>query len=331
MPGAPGITANIFNDIRLVANDHPNALSFSLGAIDFFVQGHINDKFSAVLETTAEFGDDNEPSVDVERIQLSYLYNDHLRITAGRIHAPFGYYNTAFHHGAWMQTTVGRARVVNFEDDGGLLPVHSVGLEARGVFAKKNLELGYAVNLANGRGERPDEVTQSFDHNVMKAVNVLAYVQHKPSGLRVGGNVYVDRIPATSDPVAHPDRTTSIGERILGAHLVWLHDDAEVIAEYYQLRHDLPGATAVHHGAFAVLSYGFGDYRPYVRVQTIRMDKAHPDPFFDPAVYANQDGLAVGLKIWLADLVAFKLEYEREINDGTPSRDLGTAQVAYGF
>ena len=328
-----GITANIFNDVRFTASDRPARSQFQIGQIDFFVQGHLDERYTALLETVAEFDNTNQPSVDVERIQFNAHLDDRLRIAIGRIHAPFGYYNSAYHHAAWHQTAVDRPHVIAFEDDGGLLPVHLVGIEARGVFPKGKLDLGYAFNFANGRGERPDEVTQFVDHNFGKAVNVQLYTEHRPTHLRFGINGYLDRIPPVSDPTTNPARATSIREVIFGAHAVWIDRGWEVISEYYQLRHTVTGAsaTAVHHGFFTIASYGLGDLRPYFRVQTIQMDKSVPDPFFDPTIYTSQTGLAAGIKYWLADLVAVKFEYERQIPDSGAEHNLATVQVAYGF
>ena len=48
-------------------------------------------------------------------------------LEVGRFHTDIGYWNTAFHHGLWLQIPVERPHVLRFEDDGGLVPVHWVG------------------------------------------------------------------------------------------------------------------------------------------------------------------------------------------------------------
>jgi len=42
-------------------------------------------------------------TVDVERSIIRYDYNDFFKTFVGRYHTPIGYWNTAFHHGAWLQ------------------------------------------------------------------------------------------------------------------------------------------------------------------------------------------------------------------------------------
>src|SRR5579872_4440482 len=45
---------------------------------------------------------------EVERIILRYDVNDYFKLSFGRYHTPINYWNTAFHHGQWLQTTISR-------------------------------------------------------------------------------------------------------------------------------------------------------------------------------------------------------------------------------
>ena len=68
----------------------------------------------------------------MERAQLGYSFSDALTFWVGRFHTPYGYWNTAFHHGAQIQTSVTRPLFIDFEDKGGILRAHSLGLLAHG-------------------------------------------------------------------------------------------------------------------------------------------------------------------------------------------------------
>jgi hypothetical protein len=63
-------------------------------------------------------------------VQIGYTLNESATVWGGRIHTPYGYWNTSFHHGAQMQTSVLRPRYLDFEDKGGIWPAHIVGLWA---------------------------------------------------------------------------------------------------------------------------------------------------------------------------------------------------------
>ena len=56
------------------------------------------------------------PRAHAARLRLS----DELTLWGGRFHTPYGYWNTAFHHGAQIQTSIGRPRFLEFEDEGAI-------------------------------------------------------------------------------------------------------------------------------------------------------------------------------------------------------------------
>ena len=83
----------------------------------------------ALAEVAFEYVDEGTPVADLERLELRWS-GERLRLSLGRMHTRLGYYNTAYHHGAWLELPISRPRAVAFEDEGGLLPVHLVGIEA---------------------------------------------------------------------------------------------------------------------------------------------------------------------------------------------------------
>src|SRR5260221_286405 len=72
------------------------------------------------------------------------------RHASGRSHPAVGYWNTAFHHGQWLQTSVNRPEMVKF--GGQFLPVHFVGLLAEGSVGSGGLSVRYHAGIGNGRG-----------------------------------------------------------------------------------------------------------------------------------------------------------------------------------
>ena len=141
MPGHIGETGNSprlllrgYGDVGWNASDLKGSKnSFALGQFNLFITSHLTDKVSFLSETVVEADQrTNEFGVDVERLELIYAVNDHLNLQFGRFHTAIGYYNTAYHHSAFMQTALGRPFLFAFEDGGGILPVHSVGMSATG-------------------------------------------------------------------------------------------------------------------------------------------------------------------------------------------------------
>src|SRR6267154_67832 len=132
-------------------------------------------------------------NVDVERLLIRYDYNDFFKLSFGRYHTPINYWNTAFHHGLWLQTTIARPEMIRF--GGRFLPVHFVGMLAEGNIPSGSLGLGYEVGLGNGRAGTISRAGDTGDVNNNRAW--VARISSRPTAWRdfqIGGAVYRDKI-----------------------------------------------------------------------------------------------------------------------------------------
>jgi hypothetical protein len=149
LPDARGFEIKGFSDVDYIKStldgDENENGTFALGAIDLYASELITDNIEVLMEVAFEAG-----IVDVERIQIGYIFNDALKVRAGRVHNILGYWNVNFHHGKQIQTTIDRPFFIKFEDEGGLIPVHLVGLWTSGRYAAGPVILGYDVMLGNG-------------------------------------------------------------------------------------------------------------------------------------------------------------------------------------
>jgi hypothetical protein len=258
----PRLTLRGFTNVDYAVHEEDQPNTFALGQFDLFVNSALSENWSFLAEVNFEFDEENQLAVDVERAQIKYSPSDTFTIAAGRMHTPLGYWNQTFHHGAWFQTTALRPEMYLFEDEGGILPVHEVGLQAAGTLRARALDFKYSVSLVNGRGRIPDEVTNTQDRNGSKAVNAyLALAPNAVKGLEIGGDVRLDHIPA--DPGV-PGREGEIREKILGGYVAYLTSDVELLAEYSHVDHrdELTGATYGTWGMYAQGSYKVGRWRP---------------------------------------------------------------------
>src|SRR6185436_4288695 len=128
-------------------NEHGVPNSFALGQFALLATSTLSDHFSVLVEVVLEGSQTTEVVTDLERLQITYRLNDHLRVSAGRYHTAIGYYNTAFHHGAFFETATGRPRVFEFEDEGGVLPVHEVGITSTGSIPGTGSQLFYVAEV----------------------------------------------------------------------------------------------------------------------------------------------------------------------------------------
>ena len=329
-----------FGDVTFHGNNyHPagqpgNNTAFTLGQLNLFVTSDISDKFKFLGEIVFEAGPDNiygvtrgtanTFGVDVERYLLTYSRNEYFNLSAGRYHTAIGYYNTAFHHSTWLQTTTGRPLLFEFEDQGGILPIHNVGVEAYGSIPSGALGLHYVAEVGNGRESR-SPITQEPVQNIVtesnhKAVNFELFARPtKVPGLQVGFSVYRDQLLPNNLPVS---------ETILATHVVYSTPTFEWLNEALVVRHTPEGGHSFETpGWYSQISRRFGSYRPYFRYQYIN---ASPNEPIFPDVGLNA-GPSAGLRYDASESVALKLQY-----DFTSLRDQHSvqglqAQVGFTF
>jgi hypothetical protein len=301
-------------------NYHPPApqpadkTAFTLGQLNLFVTSDISDRVRFLSEIVFEGGPDNiygqvrgtanTFSVDVERYLLQYSYNEYFNLSAGRYHTAIGYYNTAYHHSTWLQTTTGRPLMFAFEDQGGILPIHNVGVEVSGLVPSGPLGLHYVAEVGNGRESRnpiADEPVQNIisDKN-HKAVNFELFARPiKVPGLQVGFSAYRDLLVPVGEP--------AVGETILAAHAIYTKTNFEWLNEAMELRHTPDdGHTFVTPAFYTQISQRFGSYRPYFRYQYINASSENPI-FPDIQLRA---GPQAGLRYDVNESVALKLQYD---------------------
>ncbi len=250
-------------------------------------------------------------NVEVERSILRYDQNDYLKVSVGRYHTPINWWNTAFHHGQWLQTTVSRPEMVQF--GGQFIPVHFVGGLLEGVLPAYGLNLNYNLGVGNGRGSVISRAGDFGDVNNNRAwlINLFA----KPDrlfGLQVGSSLYRDKITLAEGREFH--------EWITAGHLVWQREDPEVIAEVANVNHREVGhSRSFDSQAFYIqvayrLPWFERRWKPYYRFEYI--DIARNDVVFRSV--PGLRGSVVGLRYDFADFAAVKLEYRSQQRPGQP-------------
>ena len=326
-----------FGDITLHGDTRKgNTTAFTLGQLNLFVTSDISEKFKFLSEIVFEGGPDNiygvtrgeinTFSVDVERYLVQYSYNDYLNVGAGRFHTAIGYYNTAYHHSTWFQTTTARPFLFQFEDRGGILPIHTVGVSAFGLIPSGRLGLHYVAEVGNGRASR-SPLTQEPVQNVVddqnhKAFNLALFARPEAiRGLQVGFSVYRDLLAPINSP--------RIGETILAAHAVFVRPRFEWLNEALVVRHAIFGTSQVFNtpGFYTQFSRQLGSYRPYFRYQYI--NASGTEPVF-PDVRLRQ-GPSVGLRYDASESVALKLQYDYTDSRARAARNALALQVGFTF
>jgi hypothetical protein len=293
---------------------------FSIGPFDLYITSRLSEHWSASGELVFENGD-NSLSTDLERILIGWQASDRLRLRVGREHNPLVRWNTALHHGVYMQTPIERPSMARFEDDGGPWPVHFVGLLADGRAGGIGLQYGAAVG--NGRGAIPDEVEVTFDRNGNKAlVGWLGFAPPSLVGLEVSLTGYADRVPGELGDLR--ERAWTLSGSYLGGP--W-----ELRSEFGQIHHHLLAAAGDYEttGWYVLGAYALrhGTVKPYVMLD--HMDVPEADPFL--AGIPDREGWVVGMR-WDPDpRAALKGEFTSQRVGGGDRTSTVRAQLAVTF
>lgn len=288
-------------------NQKGTATSFSLGQIDLFITSNISERFRFVTDLVFEKGTTNDFEEDLERVLLEYRYNDYFKLEFGRYHTAIGYYNLAFRHSSWWQTAMGRPYLFLFEDEGGILPGHNVGVSASGEIPSGALGLHYIAEAGNGRAPNPSEPVQNFvdlNHHISLDFNIFARPEAAP-GFQVGFSAYRD--------VLSPINSARVGETILDTYAVFTRSKFEWLNEGLLIRHAPEGLPHVFNtpGFYTQVSEGIGPFRPYFRYQYV--NAPDNEPIFLPAYgvpVGLQYGPSIGVRYDFSESVATKLQYD---------------------
>ncbi len=333
--GGPALTIRGFGDLNLgfgpVANPlqfplpSPVHTTFQLGELDLFLTSRLSKKVTFLGEVVYGADASNAWGLDVERLEIGYKPSRYFEVSAGRFHSAIGYYTNEFHHGAWFQTATGRPFMYFFEDSGGVLPIHQVGITSTGLIPKTgDLQLHWVAEIGNGRSSDPAlSPVQNFlsdrDH---KSFNFALYsIPQWVPGLRIGGSFYRDRIV--------PVNLVDVTQDVASFYIVYKNSNWELLNEGILLRNKSEAHPNSFNTplAYTQISRKFGVYRPYFRFQYVNSPADDPLNQFK----GRYEGPSVGLRMDFTDYAALKAQYNRVYQRNIPPQDGLDLQVSFIF
>lgn len=341
-----GLPLHGFSDIGFATNSGSladNPKGFFVGSLSFYLAPNFGDRVKALIEPNIEITPAGDIAVDLERVQFGYSFSDTATLWGGRIHTPYGYWNTGFHHGGQMQTSVMRPRFLDFEDKGGILPAHMVGLWGTGKIKSGTGKVTYDVYAGNGPQIANDPTTnlgtltinQAGDnnHQAMAGFNVGYELTGNLDGLKI----------ATHGLKGDVDSNVSTGSNtelnMFGGSAVYLANDWEALSEYYGFNNtNKSGSNTGTHkswAAYAQVGKSFDDWTPYIRLEKAVLNQS--DNYFASQAsgqsYARQ---SLGVRYNLNPNAALKFEllnskFDTGIAGAAKTFNSVLAQYAIGF
>jgi hypothetical protein len=302
--------------------------SFQIADLDLFFSSKLSEHWSFLSELLITSDFTNEFNAELDRLLVQYNPNKYLRAGFGKFNSGIGFYPDEFHRAKFFQTATGRPMMFSDEDNGGILPLHQVGLTVQGEIPSGAIGLHYLAEVSNGRSFRQGsaEIQNWVDSNNIKAVNggLFATPDAVP-GLRLGFSLYRD----TLDPDAG-----NVQETITAAHAVYLKSPVEFINEMAVLKHrtEATGLTATSKTFYTQLAYRLGVTHPYFRYDY--QDVPLTDHVFTLGDVTPPLGLrratSAGLRVDVNSLIVFKVQYDHALQNGAWANG-AHAQLAVAF
>ena len=309
-----GLPLHGFADVGYFSNSGDNVSQdgFVIGNLDFYMTPKLGGRWLSLAELVFEVNEEGELATDLERLQFGYAFNDALTLWVGRFHTPYGYWNTAFHHGAQIQPSIARPRFVDFEDDSGILPAHGIGLLASGHINTGAGKIYYDGYLTNGNriadGVLDFNAAGDNDHNKQIGINA----RYAFGGVLDGFSFGVHALRQTVATIGEAgDVTARTNLQMSGAYTVLDTDSWQGVAEYYRFHNaDVTSGAAYNSTAwFAQLGYVFvRQTQLYVRVEKADLDTM--DAYFaDQESGRSYRRSVVGGKYDINRRIALKAEF----------------------
>ena len=277
-----GLAVHGFADVNIGNHNpfHAYEKGASLNNFDLYLTPKLGGKWLSLFELNFEVDYLGNVGVDIERGQIGYQFSDAATVWVGRFHTPYGYVNTAFHHGVWLNDSLRRPSFLMFEDQGGVMPAHTVGAWLTGADRDDGGKILYDVFAGNGQrliGGLIDMRSGGNDHGKLIYGGRLGYqwTSGPMEGLMVGVNALDSKIE--DDQI--PGDLTDV--RIAGTYAVYDTDTWEVLSEAYWFDNvDVYQNVGTHHSKayFVQAGYRFPYFIPYVRYERAHLDQT--DQYF---------------------------------------------------
>ncbi|MGB5352755.1 MAG: hypothetical protein WBN32_03995 [Woeseia sp.] len=295
-----------FGDISYISKDGSNRDGFAIGQGVAHLTASLSESFMVFGEFSAT-AKDSEYSFEIERLIVKYEFSDLYKLSAGRYHTPIGYWNSGFHHGAWLQTTVARPEMIKFGSS--IVPIHFVGILLEGNWNDNSLGLNYKVGFGNGRHQNIARAGDAGDINGDKAWMVqIGAKPHRLDDIEFGIGYY-------NDEVALP-LGVAVDESTISAFVAKTHGAAEVLVEFLHSEHELSADSSVRgdvNAWYAQFAYRLpedrNDWKPYVRLEHTNVDDS--DPLLG-AQGLDYDAGILGVRWDFNPYAALKAEYRNE-------------------
>ncbi len=318
-----------YADADFQRNVDGNTKKFEQGEIDLFATERLSPRLTALLEVALETDAEQLPddvSINVERMLLQYRGNNFFNVDIGSYRTALGYYSTAYLRGAWLQTAISRPKMFTFEDQGGFLPLHAVGVSVNGRVPSGSLNLYYVLEAGSSRNYG-NTAGFGLESSFNCATNLAIYSQPRGvPGLEFGFSTYHD--------LFSPAANFHVSRAVWMAHVVYVRGRVEFLNEGMRIGlSDGSLGSGTGLGFYSQIAYRVASsWKPYGRVEYLNaygtgaIDTATAREYVPwKTVYTG------GVRYDLAESAALKFELGRETDYLRAAYITAAVQLAFTF
>jgi hypothetical protein len=186
---------------------------------------------------------------ELERLQLGWHILPGKSLWVGRFHNSLSFWNTQMHHGDFMQSSLSRPTVANYEDEHGPLPAHISGFLLESSRTAGDSEINYMAGLGIGPTFdvtlKPLDLLDPSHPGKIAASFRLGYHPEVGSPDQFGAALGYARIPFSNtltDPVSHV-MVDEVRQTVFSTFLNLEKDKFHLIGELFVFDNCVSGAA----------------------------------------------------------------------------------------
>lgn len=195
---------------------------------------------------------------ELERLQIGYEFSPETTIWFGRYHQPVSAWNYQYHHGAYLQPSISRPSIENWEDDGGIIPAHIAGFMFDSMQSFRQDEglryvvsYGFAPIIVDGE-LLPYDVLDPDEGASRPAASLnVSYYPDIVGETNIGLIAGYAEIEAPPDPILGNLSTLEIRQKLIGAQANLEGEEWSLIGVVYYVDNKSHGSIIVVDDWFA--------------------------------------------------------------------------------
>jgi len=175
---------------------------------------------------------------EMERLKVGWQGNDQTMIWFGRFHTSSKFWTTEYHHGQFMQTSISRPGLEEWEDESGPMPSHLTGLSVEHEITRSNqsaIQIGLAAGLGpvfEGQELVPYDILDPQSGHKLSVNYRMAYQPDALSDNQIGLILGWNEIPVIAG--SHPNLAglTEIEQSTVGLFADWRLNDWRLLGSW---------------------------------------------------------------------------------------------------